>query len=295
MFKFKFKWLWHKARGKKQSQETNLPSHHAPPPALLIGSPFPNLMNLHTTMTESTPERNISSLKEWQGGSWMMLFSHPHAFTPICTTEVGTLLSLKSEFDKRDTKVIAISTDSHEQNELWKLDIESLGIISGVKKLTFPIISDEDGILSRKLGMLPYAEEGTGLPPVEQLLPVRGVFVISPSGTLQLSLFYPATTGRNFDELIRVLDSLQLTSKNRVGENPFRVSFSANRTEALYRSLQESNNTVQVGHGPQTMVSLSTIPSHLYPTSSSTFTSLLFHPFPPQTQHTTTQPPQPTG
>ena len=145
---------------------------------------------------------------EWKGDSWAMLFSHPKDFTPVCTTELGRVAGLKPEFDKRGVKVIGLSVDPLESHEGWKGDIED---VTG-NALNFPLVADPSHEIAEKYDMLP-ASAGTDLADV---LTVRSVYVIAPDNTIKLSLTYPASTGRNFDELLRVIDSLQLTAKHSV-------------------------------------------------------------------------------
>jgi alkyl hydroperoxide reductase subunit AhpC len=141
---------------------------------------------------------------EWLGDSWGMLFSHPKDFTPVCTTELGTVARLKPEFDKRDCKVIGLSCDSLEEHNEWLPDIaETQGTA-----VNFPMLADDDRKVSTLYDMIP--------PSAEHTMTVRSVFIIGPDKKLKLSLTYPASTGRNFDEIIRVLDSLQLTSNHLV-------------------------------------------------------------------------------
>ena len=150
---------------------------------------------------------------EWIGDSWAVLFSHPKDFTPVCTTELGTMASLKSEFDKRNTKVIAISVDPVGSHSKWSEDIrETQGHAPN-----YPMIGDPTLAISKMYGMLPAATEGTseGRTPMDNMT-VRNVFVIGPDKKVKLSIAYPMTTGRNFDEVLRVIDSLQLTAKHKV-------------------------------------------------------------------------------
>ena len=141
---------------------------------------------------------------EWLGGSWGILFSHPKDFTPVCTTELGVVAKLKPEFDRRNTKVIGLSVDPIEDHHEWIKDInETQGTT-----INFPMIADGDRKVSELYGMIH--------PNADSTLTVRSVFIISPDKKLKLTLTYPASTGRNFDEIIRVLDSLQLTSNYSV-------------------------------------------------------------------------------
>ena len=150
---------------------------------------------------------------DWLGSSWGVLFSHPKAFTPVCTTELGMVAKLKSEFDKRGVKVIGLSVDATGDHEAWAKDIEET---QGTAP-NFPIIADSDFNVSKLYGMLPASTSGDAkarTPADNQT--VRNVFVIGPDKKIKLILVYPMTTGRNFDEVLRVIDSLQLTAKHRV-------------------------------------------------------------------------------
>jgi alkyl hydroperoxide reductase subunit AhpC len=150
---------------------------------------------------------------DWIGDSWAVLFSHPKDFTPICTTELGYMARIKPEFDKRNTKIIAVSVDPLENHERWAKDIEET---QGYAP-NYPIIGDADYNVSTLYGMLPAGTSGdptTRTPADNQT--VRNVFIIGPDKKVKLILVYPMTTGRNFDEVLRVLDSLQLTAKHKV-------------------------------------------------------------------------------
>ena len=139
-----------------------------------------------------------------KGDSWAVLFSHPKDFTPVCTTELGRVAGLKPEFDKRNVKVIGLSVDGVADHEKWSQDIED---VTG-SNLTFPLLADPDKKVDDLYDMIhPNASDTTT---------VRSVFVIGPDNKVKLTLTYPASTGRNFDELIRVIDSLQLTANHKV-------------------------------------------------------------------------------
>lgn len=146
-----------------------------------------------------TTEGEIS-FHEWLGDSWGVLFSHPADFTPVCTTELGEVARLKGEFDKRNTKVIAVSIDTLESHKQWIPDINE----TQQTVVNYPIIADEDRQVAELYGMIHPKASGTTT--------VRSVFVIGPDKKLKLTLTYPASTGRNFPEILRVLDSLQLTA-----------------------------------------------------------------------------------
>ncbi len=150
---------------------------------------------------------------DWIGDSWAVLFSHPKDFTPICTTELGYLAKIKPEFDRRGVKVIGLSVDPVADHEKWASDIEET---QGTRP-NYPMIGDVDFNVSKLYDMLPAATSGDP----KQRTPadnqtVRNVFVIGPDKKIKLILVYPMTTGRNFDEVLRVIDSLQLTAKHRV-------------------------------------------------------------------------------
>ena len=150
---------------------------------------------------------------DWIGSGWAVIFSHPKDFTPVCTTELGYMAKLKPEFDKRNTKVIGLSVDPVANHARWAEDIrETQGQLPN-----FPMIGDPDLSISKAYGMLP-AEAGTtseGRTAMDNMT-VRTVYVIGPDKKIKLMISYPMTTGRNFDEVMRVLDSLQLTAKHRV-------------------------------------------------------------------------------
>ncbi|MBV8065404.1 MAG: peroxiredoxin [Actinobacteria bacterium] len=153
------------------------------------------------------------SFHDWIGDSWAVLFSHPKDFTPVCTTELGYMASIKPEFDRRGVKVIGLSVDPVDRHGEWAKDIEET---QGTAP-NYPIISDADFTVSKLYGMLPASVSGDPLErtPADNQT-VRNVFVIGPDKKVKLILVYPMTTGRNFDEVLRVIDSLQLTAKHRV-------------------------------------------------------------------------------
>jgi thioredoxin-dependent peroxiredoxin len=150
---------------------------------------------------------------DWIGDSWAVLFSHPRDFTPVCTTELGYMARIKPEFDRRNTKIIGLSVDPLDNHEKWAADIEET---QGTAP-NYPIIGDADFKVSKAFGMLPddVSGEATERTPVMNQT-VRNVFVIAPDKTIKLILVYPMSTGRNFDEVLRVIDSLQLTAKHKV-------------------------------------------------------------------------------
>jgi alkyl hydroperoxide reductase subunit AhpC len=162
--------------------------------------------------TADTTEGRIT-LHQWLGDSWGVLFSHPKDFTPVCTTELGSMARLKPEFDKRNTKIIGLSVDPVEDHARWANDIlESQGLAPN-----FPMIGDTTLEIAKLYGMLPSATEGTsqGRTAMNNQT-VRTVFVIGPDKKLKLMIVYPMTTGRNFHEVLRVIDSLQLTANHKV-------------------------------------------------------------------------------
>jgi alkyl hydroperoxide reductase subunit AhpC len=160
----------------------------------------------------STTEGTIH-FHDWIGDSWAVLFSHPKDFTPVCTTELGYMAKIKPEFDRRGVKVIGLSVDPTDRHEQWARDIEET---QGYAP-NYPIIGDSDFNVSKLYGMLPASTSGD---PAERTpadnQTVRNVFVIGPDKKVKLILVYPMTTGRNFDEVLRVIDSLQLTARHKV-------------------------------------------------------------------------------
>ena len=145
-----------------------------------------------------------SDFYEWAGDSWVVLFSHPADFTPVCTTELGAVAKLKPEFERRNVKVLALSVDDVESHQGWIEDIEE----TQSTQLNYPILADPDRKVSDLYGMIH--------PNANNTLTVRSVFIIDPQKKLRLTLTYPASTGRNFDEVLRVVDSLQLTDNYQV-------------------------------------------------------------------------------
>jgi len=162
--------------------------------------------------TADTTQGRIA-FHEWLGDSWGVLFSHPKDFTPVCTTELGSMARLKPEFDKRNTKIIGLSVDPVENHARWANDIlESQGHAPN-----FPMIGDTTLEIAKLYGMLPSSTEGTseGRTAMNNQT-VRTVFVVGPDKKLKLMIVYPMTTGRNFHEVLRVIDSLQLTANHKV-------------------------------------------------------------------------------
>jgi alkyl hydroperoxide reductase subunit AhpC len=173
--------------------------------ALKIGSTAPDF--------EADSSEGRISFHDWMGDSWAVLFSHPKNFTPVCTTELGYMAKIKPEFDRRNVKIIGISVDPVEDHERWAADIEET---QGTAP-NYPIIGDQDFNVSKLYGMLDEDVEGDArarTPADNQT--VRNVFVIGPDKKVKLILVYPMTTGRNFDEVLRVIDSLQLTADHKV-------------------------------------------------------------------------------
>lgn len=150
---------------------------------------------------------------EWLGDGWGVLFSHPKNFTPVCTTELGAMAGIKGEFDRRNVKILGISVDPVDDHHRWAQDIKE---VTGYAP-NYPLIGDPDLKIAKLYGMLPE-DAGTssqGRTPADNQT-VRNVFVIAPDKTIKMVLVYPMTTGRNFDEIVRVIDSLQLTAKHKV-------------------------------------------------------------------------------
>ena len=171
--------------------------------ALRIGDTAPNFQ-------AQTTEGQID-FHQWIGDKWAVLFSHPKDFTPVCTTELGTMAKMKAEFDKRNVKIIGLSADPVDDHKKWSNDIqETQGTAPN-----YPMIGDSDLKVAKLYDMLP-AEATPGKRTPADNATVRTVFVVGPDKKIKLMLFYPMTTGRNFDEILRVIDSLQLTAKHKV-------------------------------------------------------------------------------
>src|SRR5213596_572931 len=162
--------------------------------------------------TAKTTQGTIN-FHQWIGDSWAVLFSHPKDFTPVCTTELGYMAKIDSEFGKRNTKIIGLSVDPVENHNSWAKDIEETqGYLP-----KYPMIGDSDLAVSKLYNMLPAEETGSSEGRTAATnATVRSVFVIGPDKKIKLMLTYPMTTGRNFDEILRVLDSIQLTAKHKV-------------------------------------------------------------------------------
>jgi thioredoxin-dependent peroxiredoxin len=173
--------------------------------ALTIGDVAPDF--------EAETSEGPISFYDWLGDSWGVLFSHPRAFTPVCTTELGYMASIKPEFDRRGVKIIGLSVDPAENNDRWSDDIEQT---QGARP-NYPIVGDSDFAISKAYGMLGADVSGDPLDrTAADNQTVRNVFVIGPDRKIKLVLVYPMTTGRNFDEVLRVIDSLQLTANHKV-------------------------------------------------------------------------------
>src|SRR4249920_2361926 len=164
--------------------------------AVRLGDDAPNF-------TANTTEGELN-FYDWKGDSWAVLFSHPKDFTPVCTTELGTVARLKPEFDKRNTKVIGLSVDPIDSHGKWSKDIEE----TQGTAVNFPLIADPDKKVADLYDMIQ--------PNASDTMTVRSVFVIGPDKKVKLTITYPASTGRNFDEILRVIDSLQLTAGYKV-------------------------------------------------------------------------------
>jgi alkyl hydroperoxide reductase subunit AhpC len=173
--------------------------------SLRIGDQAPNF-NADTT-------QGAIDFHQWIGNGWAILFSHPKDFTPVCTTELGAMARLKPEFDRRNTRIVGLSVDAVEDHRRWARDIEET---QGVAP-NYPLIGDPDLRISQLYGMLPAGagERSKGRTAADNQT-VRTVFLIGPDKKIKLIVYYPMTTGRNFDELLRVLDSVQLTARHRV-------------------------------------------------------------------------------
>ena len=173
--------------------------------ALHIGDEAPNF-------TAETTEGTVR-FHDWIGNGWAILFSHPKDYTPVCTTELGYMARIKGEFDKRNTKIIGLSADPVDDHKGWSKDIEET---QGTAP-NYPMIGDSELRISKLYGMLPAdaGETSAGRTPMDNQT-VRNVYVIGPDKKIKLLISYPMTTGRNFDEVLRVIDSLQLTAKHKV-------------------------------------------------------------------------------
>jgi len=171
-----------------------------------------SLNDVAPDFTAETTQGKIR-LHDWIGDKWVVLFSHPKDFTPVCTTELGYMARIKPEFDRRGVKIIGLSVDAVDNHSGWAKDIEETQGFAP----NYPIIADVDYNVSKLYGMLPAPVSGdpTKRTPADNQT-VRNVFIIGPDKKIKLILIYPMTTGRNFDEVLRVIDSLQLTAKHKV-------------------------------------------------------------------------------
>ena len=171
--------------------------------ALRIGDTAPNF--------QAQTTQGPIDFHQWVGDHWAILFSHPKDFTPVCTTELGYMARIKPEFERRNVKIIGLSADPVEDHQRWAKDIEET---QGAAP-NYPIIGDADLKVAKLYDMLPAEAQPGKRSPAENAT-VRTVFVIGPDKKIKLMLFYPMTTGRNFDEILRVIDSIQLTAKHKV-------------------------------------------------------------------------------
>jgi alkyl hydroperoxide reductase subunit AhpC len=161
----------------------------------------------------ATTTQGVVNFHEWIGNGWAILFSHPKDFTPVCTTELGYMAKLEPEFNKRNCKIIGLSVDPVDNHSKWAKDIEETQGYA----INYPIIGDSDLAVAKLYNMLPAEETGTSEGRTAATnATVRSVFIIGPDKKIKLMLTYPMTTGRNFDEILRVLDSMQLTAKHKV-------------------------------------------------------------------------------
>lgn len=161
----------------------------------------------------ATTTQGVINFHDWIGNGWAILFSHPKDFTPVCTTELGYMAKLEPEFKKRNCKIIGLSVDPVESHSRWAKDIEE----TQGAAVNYPMIGDSDLAVAKLYNMLPADEAGTSEGRTAATnATVRSVFIIGPDKKIKLMLTYPMTTGRNFDEILRVLDSMQLTAKHKV-------------------------------------------------------------------------------
>ena len=196
--------------------------------------------------TAETTEGKIS-FHNWKGDGWAVLFSHPADFTPVCTTELGRVAALKDEWAKRDVKVLAVSVDAIDDHHAWKKDIEEVGGAA----VTYPIIADKDHKIAELYDMIHPGEGDTSS--------VRSVFVIDPKGKVRLSLVYPKSAGRNFDEVLRALDALQVNDSGpfstpadwKVGERVIVApTLSTEDARAKFGDVEEVKPYLRYAHAP---------------------------------------------
>lgn len=191
-----------KSEGQSKAGEHLGPVWSRPKMGINLGDELPNF----------EADTTVGKIKfhDWLGGSWAILFSHPRDYTPVCTTELGRVIQLDEEFKKREIKLIALSCDSVQDHLGWSKDIQAYAGTSG--PFPYPIIADPERTIAKQLGMIDPDELDTkGMP-----LTCRAVFIIGPDKRLKLSILYPATTGRNFNEILRAFDSLKLTARQKV-------------------------------------------------------------------------------
>jgi len=171
-------------------------------------------LRINDTAPDFTADTTQGKIKfhDWIGDQWAVLFSHPKDFTPVCTTELGYMAKIEPEFTKRNAKLIGLSVDPVGRHEEWSRDIEE----TQGSKVKYPMIGDSDLVVAKLYNMLPADEVGSDGRTAANNATVRSVFVIGPDKKIKLMLTYPMTTGRNFDEILRVLDSMQLTAKHKV-------------------------------------------------------------------------------
>ena len=172
-------------------------------------------LRINDTAPDFTAETTAGTINfhDWIGDGWAVLFSHPKDFTPVCTTELGYMAGMSGEFEKRNTKIIGISVDPVDNHHKWKADIQT---VTG-HSVEYPMIGDPELKVAKLYGMLPASagDSSEGRTPADNAT-VRTVFVIGPDKKIKLQLTYPMTTGRNFDEILRAIDSMQLTAKHKV-------------------------------------------------------------------------------
>ena len=172
------------------------------------------MLRINDTAPNFEAETNLGKIDfhSWIGDNWVIFFSHPKDFTPVCTTELGYMAKIQDEFTKRNCKLIGLSVDSVSEHIEWIKDIEETQNTS----VNYPLIADEDLKISKLYNMLPASEDNSLPRNAQTNATVRSIFLISPDKKIKMTLTYPMTTGRNFEELLRVLDSVQLSSKKKV-------------------------------------------------------------------------------
>ena len=184
----------------------------SPDTVLEAVSQIPRINDVAPDFTAETTQGTIH-FHEWIGNGWAVLFSHPKDFTPVCTTELGTMAGLQAEFARRNTKIIALSVDPVSSHSKWSADIEE----TQGHKVNYPMIGDPQLKIAKLYGMLPAGSgESSEGRTANDNATVRSVFIVGPDKRIKLMLVYPMSTGRNFDEVLRVLDSIQLTARHKV-------------------------------------------------------------------------------